>query len=88
MNKLVLSCKRVTELVEKKAEMNLGMKKELQIFMHTRFCEGCYVYKKQSKLIDEALKVIIADGFSKLNKSDNRLSPAVKNDIIRKIKSS
>jgi hypothetical protein len=55
MNRLILSCKRATELIEKKFEVRLNTRKNVQLYMHTRLCTACNTYQKQSKQLDNAL---------------------------------
>jgi hypothetical protein len=56
-NVLMISCKKATELIEKKSvvtELTFGEK--LQLRMHTAMCKACTNYQKQSIFIDNALK--------------------------------
>ncbi len=56
MNRLMLSCKKATELMEKKGFVRLSNVERIQLFMHTRMCDACGRYAKQSKLIDKVLR--------------------------------
>lgn len=62
MNFLVLSCKKVTELIEKKSVVKLSLKETLQLSLHTSMCSACSRYEKQSKIIDSLLKKHLQDG--------------------------
>lgn len=55
MNLVMLSCKRATELIEKKSVINLSFKEKVQLRMHKSMCDACTAYEKQSKAIDEVL---------------------------------
>lgn len=84
----MLSCKRVTALIEMKSELNLNTTQHTQIFIHTRFCKSCKLYKKQSGLIDKALGIIISEEVLMMNKPVHRLSVEIKKDILCKIETS
>lgn len=56
MNWMMLSCKKATELIEKKSLFDLSAKEKIMLKLHTSMCDGCYAYQKQSKLIDELLQ--------------------------------
>ena len=55
MNKLMLSCRKASELFEKKTAFRLTRVESIQLFMHTRMCDACQLYYKQSKFIDDAI---------------------------------
>ena len=82
MNKIMLSCRKATELTEKKQEIKIANREKIQLFFHLKLCSGCCAYQKQSELISKALK---SEAF--LNRyrneiSNNRLSPARKEKIL------
>ena len=63
MQWLMLSCRKATELIEKKLLTNLSFREKVQLKMHKSFCDACTAYEKQSKLIDKLLsKHIHEDG--------------------------
>lgn len=51
----ILSCKKTTELIEKKSVVALSFKEKMQLYMHKSMCDACTAYEKQSKKIDELL---------------------------------
>ena len=51
----MLSCKKATELIEKKYVLALSLKEKVQLYMHKSMCDACTAYEKQSKKIDELL---------------------------------
>jgi uncharacterized protein CbrC (UPF0167 family) len=53
MNWLMLSCKKATELIEKKLLVKLSFKEKIQLEMHKSICNACTAYEKQSKKMDE-----------------------------------
>lgn len=55
MNKIMLSCKKATELVERKHENKLSFKEGFQLNLHLLMCKTCNAYEKQSKLLNKAL---------------------------------
>ena len=64
MNWLMLSCKKATELIEKKSLVGLSWKENVRLRMHTTMCDGCTAYQKQSLLIDTLLQHHISDDTS------------------------
>jgi hypothetical protein len=52
----MLSCKRATELIEKKSILGLSLKENVQLKVHTKVCDACSQYQKQSKEIDTLLE--------------------------------
>ena len=56
----MLSCEKASELIEKKLNFSLGTKEKVQLFIHTKVCDACKNYEKQSadmdSLLDEHLK--------------------------------
>ena len=58
MNKLLLSCLRATELIEKKLNFKLSVKEKLQLRMHKTMCSACSNYEKQSIFLDKGISVI------------------------------
>ena len=58
MNKLLLSCLRATELIEKKLNFKLSVKEKLQLRMHKKMCNACSNYEKQSMFLDKGISVL------------------------------
>lgn len=58
MNKLLLSCLRATELIEKKLHFKLSVREKLQLRIHKMMCNACSNYEKQSLFIDKGISVI------------------------------
>ena len=61
MQILMLSCKKATELIEKRSLVKLSFKEKVQLRMHKSMCDACTAYEKQSKKIDELLHHHIHD---------------------------
>lgn len=59
MNILMLSCKKASELIDKKSVTNLSMKENVMMHMHKATCDGCKAYQRQSKILDDLLKTYI-----------------------------
>ena len=51
----MLSCKKATEMVEKKTVTSLSFIEKLKLKMHLSMCDACKAYEKQSKIIDNFL---------------------------------
>lgn len=56
MHMMLLSCLMATELIEKKMDNNVPFFRKMQLNIHVSLCKACKTYKKQSTLLDEALK--------------------------------
>jgi hypothetical protein len=78
------SCKKTTELIDKKCLTSLTMKERLQLYFHTSMCKTCKSYEHQSKFLDNAVSKLIC-GKSKINTDS---SEERKRKIIEKIKKS
>lgn len=52
----MLSCRKASELIEKKLLVGLSRKEKVQLFLHTSMCEYCTRYEKQSRKLNEILK--------------------------------
>jgi len=83
MNIFLLSCKKATELIEKRTIVHLTISEKIQLNLHTSMCKACKSYEKQSDTIDKAL----SDWLKKdENKKDQTLSNQAKSNIINKLK--
>ena len=61
MNRLWLSCKKATELIDKRLFTGLSFKEKIQLRLHKGMCDVCTRYEKQSKKIDDLLHRYIHD---------------------------
>jgi len=55
MHILFLSCKKATELIEKKLHFKLSIIEKMQLKMHKMMCNACTNYEKQSELIQKGI---------------------------------
>jgi hypothetical protein len=51
-----VSCKKASELIDKKFVVKLSLRENMMLDIHTSVCEICKQYEKQSRIIDEILK--------------------------------
>lgn len=56
ITKLVLSCLKATELIEKSKLISLKRTEKLQLKIHLKICAVCMNYKKDSAFLDDAIK--------------------------------
>lgn len=83
MHLLMLSCKKATELIEKKTLVGLSFREKVQLNIHKSMCEACTAYEKQSLKIDELVqKHIQAEGSASGNTVSN---PQLKEKIINNL---
>jgi len=55
------TCKKATELIEKRSILILSWKENIQFKVHTKMCDTCTNYQKQSKEIDVILEKYVHD---------------------------
>jgi hypothetical protein len=67
------SCKKVTELVEKKRIEGISPYENLQVNLHFLVCKACYRYQQQSDLLEVL--------FAGIGKKAKQLPPVSENDI-------
>ncbi len=80
---LMLSCKKASELIDKKSLIKLSWKESLQLNMHTAMCDGCKAYEKQSLVLDNILhKHVQSNDESQVPQLEN---PDLKNKIKSKL---
>ena len=84
MDKMVNSCKKTTELIDKKFLTPLSIKERMQLYFHKSMCKTCSSYEHQSKFIDNAVSKL----FYGKPKIDSNSSNERKQKIIDKINKS
>jgi hypothetical protein len=52
---LMLSCRKSTQLIEKRSLVGLTWKEKIQLRMHKSMCDACTTYEKQNRLLDKFL---------------------------------
>lgn len=57
----MLSCKKASELIDKKLLVKLSVKENMMLQIHTGMCDACKSYQKQSKTIDKLLENYFAN---------------------------
>lgn len=80
MNILMLSCKKATELVEKRLVTKLTSAEKIQLKMHTAVCSQCSTYENQSEIIEKSLAQI-----HQPNKEPMKLSSEKKEQILKQL---
>lgn len=83
MNILMLSCRKATELIEKRIYFKLSKKEELQLKLHTSMCKACSSYEKQS----HELNKILAKGPGELQLPQvQKINPDFKENLKKSLK--
>jgi hypothetical protein len=77
------SCRKATELIEKKTVTRLSVKDKVQLFLHACICDSCRYYAKQSKMIDNLLKKRVK--MAETSKNTLQLDKEVKEKILNKL---
>ena len=78
----MLSCKKATELIEKKEVVGLSFIEKSQLKLHLSMCKACASYGKHSKVVDHVLKV---KAKFESDASTSKMSDSAKSDILRKL---
>ncbi len=86
MNFLFLSCIKASELIEKNLDKKLTSKEKIQLYVHTKMCDACNAYQKQSKQLDNALHKHFTSDQIDLQKDPPHLSDQFKKGLLEKIK--
>jgi hypothetical protein len=82
MNWFMLSCRKATELTEKKSLTGLRGTEKFLLFMHTSMCDACSLYSKQSHFIDKVLEHQSNPELKAKQSADKKLSADSKKEII------
>ena len=53
---IILSCKKATELIEKKLYTKLSARERVQLKLHKGICDACTLYEKQVVFLEAVLK--------------------------------
>lgn len=56
MRFMMISCKKATELVDKRQAVGLSLVERIKLGMHTAMCDACRLYEKQSTRIETLLR--------------------------------
>jgi len=82
LNKFFLSCKKATELIEKRKIEQLNFTEKNQLKIHLSMCRTCNAYQSQSETLDKAVSKWVKNNKKVRNIS---LSPSEKAAILKKI---
>ncbi len=83
MEKLYLSCKKATELIELKSDTQLSFKANIQLKMHLMMCKACNAYEKQSAKLNKMLGLHF--DVNTIDESEIILNKELKEKIISKL---
>lgn len=78
--KILLTCKKAAELVERKQNKRISFKENIQLKLHLWICKACAVYEKQSKIIQNLLQKVVQKS------STEKLSEESKKKILESLK--
>lgn len=84
MHLIMLSCRKASELIEKRLIFRLSMKEKIQLKMHTSVCEACSHYQKQSEKLDHLIKEHLQYE-SERSESKHKANEDLQNKIIKSI---
>ncbi len=78
MHILMLSCKKASELIDKKSFVKLTLKEKVMLRIHTSMCDACITYQKQSNAIDKILH-------EHVHHSDEKKMPIIENNELKEL---
>lgn len=78
-NKIMLSCKQATELVEQNIVSKLTFNETIKMKIHLLMCKVCSSYQKQSLFIHK----ILEKKFNLLDSDDSDQIEVIKNDALK-----
>lgn len=79
-NKLFLSCKRASELVDQKLAGEITYVQNMQLRMHLSMCRFCSAYEKQSTFIQRVLEMRLESG-NRFKESNPELKQKILDDL-------
>lgn len=79
---MLISCKKATELIEKKEIYGLNKKEDFVLHLHTMMCSKCKKYQRLSEELDNTLRHF----FNDKNDADFCLPEEKKEEIRNKVK--
>ena len=74
----MLSCKKATELIEKRLVTKLSPVEKIQLKMHTAVCSQCSTYENQSEIIEKCIAQIHQPDKEPMKLSDERKEQILK----------
>ena len=80
----MLSCKKASELIDKKEIIGLSLVEKIQLSIHTSMCKGCHNYQMQSKKLNIFIKKVHDHASIQEARPTDELT-AFKNKILKKI---
>ena len=81
---LMLSCYKATELMERKSIGDLRAIDRSRLYVHTRMCNACKLYEKQSWFLDTVLRRGLMEP-DEDSKAEKELPDTVRSKIIKEL---
>jgi hypothetical protein len=75
----ISSCKKASELIDKKSVVKLTLRENMMLHIHTSFCDACTTYQKQSRILHDLLKEHIQ------NNDPEQVTQVINNELKEKI---
>lgn len=73
LRRMMISCIKSTELMEKKIFVGLTSKEKINLFFHKSMCDACTAYQKQTILMEKLLfKHIHSNNEEHITESENK----------------
>jgi len=84
MSKLMITCKKATEMIERNNSNDLSMSELMKLKFHLILCKACKFYEKQSRLIDTFLKKHLLNTEKPIDskKLKHRIKSKIENELM------
>ena len=83
---MFLSCKKASELIEKRLLIGLSFHEKIQLMLHKRMCDACTNYSHQSAELDTYIRNNIKNFPAKNTVENVSVSEDYKESILKKLK--
>lgn len=83
MNLALYSCKRASELIDRRTVGTLSIAERMRLKLHLSMCKKCSSYARHSEFVDTAVQRLLEDP---LMSPDKKLDETTRDSIIRRIK--
>jgi hypothetical protein len=82
MKRIMYSCNKATELIEKKKLVQLSLFEKMKLNIHVKMCKSCNAYSKESVIFDSIFDNLNSN-FSLEKKQNEELKIRIINKLIK-----
>lgn len=85
MQAFMISCRKASELMEKKHFVGLNLFEKVSLSVHTSMCDACKNYQDQNDLMEDTLKDHLKNAHPKNLSEEVEMPESLKSSISKKI---